>query len=113
MERTKENYKGTEEWYRTEQREKDEKKMRREEEKWALKRIIRFLIFVERISITLFVFTTKACKAVTVLKQSSSGASQQLRSFLQPCGLLIGFSIELHCTTLGTRRDNVQSRLLP
>jgi hypothetical protein len=72
-----------------------------------------FLNFVERICMALFVFAPKASKAVTVLKQSSSVASQQLRFILQPGGLLIGLSIGLHCTTLGPRRDNIQSRLLP
>jgi hypothetical protein len=87
--------------------------MRREEEKWTLKGKILFLFFVERICMILFVFTPKASKAVTVLTQPSFGAPEQLSSILQPGGLLIGFSIGLHCTTLGTRRDNVQSRLLP
>jgi hypothetical protein len=38
-------YKDTEEWYRTEQREKEEKRMNREEEKWTLKLKIRFFNF--------------------------------------------------------------------
>ncbi len=51
--------------------------MKWEEEKWTLKLKNSF----ERICMALFLFAPKASKAVTVLKQSSSGAQQQLRFY--------------------------------